>query len=518
MASSSNKTSRHGWVEAGGLSYLIRTLGMAVHPSKLSLALAGILLTVALGWLLDMAWIGGGVEESTVERFVIAKQMGESFEETTGEMGLFQAWRNYERRCLLAFLGAAIPPRASLSVAWENLCNMFRGVWWLASAHSFYFILFAAGSLLIWSYFGGAICRIAAVQFAHDEKPSAREALAFARGKFFGGFYLAPCIPLAFIVITMVCLALGGMLLRVPILGDILGGLGFIIALVGGFVITLIMIGMIVGGSLFWPAVAAEGSDAFDAFSRGLAYPLSKPFKAMLYAAISVVYASFCWLFINVFVSLTLTMTRTIVGFGTSPFGWWSRGEEGASVSKLELLWPAIGPSTMVGWPDWSQLAWYECFSAFMIGIEVLLVVCLMWAFLTSFYFSGSTIIYFLLRNDVDGIDLDELYTEEYTQSEFLMDAQASATSAASEPALPEMETPIEPQNSTLDEPAVSELDAKKEETVDPDSLNKPDGTGESDKPDEPGEIQKPSSPASYTQSYKDLSSESDDEDEDDKV
>lgn len=419
MADNSDKAWRADWVERSGLSYIFRTLGMSVHPAKLGLALAGIILTLFLGWALDSVWVGDGVDASTIEFFSLAEQLGRPYEEIAGDLGIFEAWRNYEQRSLLGFLDAVVPPRASLTAAWENFRNMFLGLWWLASAHSLFFIVFAAGGLLIWSYFGGAICRIAAVQFTRDEKPTLKEATSYAQKRLFDGFYLAPCIPLAFVLITMICLALGGVLLRVPILGDLIGGLGFVLALVGGFVIALLLVGMVVGGSLFWPAVATEGSDAFDAFSRGLAYPLSKPFKAMLYAAIATVFAAICWLLVNLFVGLTLTMTRTVVGFGTSPFGWWSRGEEGVVINKLELIWPAFGTGSIYHWPDWSQLAWYECFSAFVIGIEVLLVVSLAWAFLASFYFSGSTIIYILLRHDVDGIDLEDVFSGDELQSDF---------------------------------------------------------------------------------------------------
>ena len=490
MADSPDKTTREGWLEVSGLPYIFRTLGMAVHPAKLGLALVGIILTLFLGWLLDAVWVGSSVDETTIELFILAEQLGKPYEEIEGELGIFEAFRNYERRSLLGLLDAVIPPRASLAVAWDNIRNMFLGLWWLASIHSLYFIVFVAGALLIWSGCGGAICRIAAVQFTRDEKPTLKQAISYARGRLFGGFYLAPCIPLAFVIITMIFLALGGVVLRIPIFGDLVGGLAFVLALVGGFVISLLLVGVVVGGSLFWPAVAAEGSDAFDAFSRGIAYPLSKPFKAVLYAAITTVLASICWLLINLFTHLTLTMTRTVVSFGTSPFGLWSVGGEGEQVSKLEILWPALGSGAIYRWPDWGQLAWYECFSAFTIGVEVLLVVYLMWAFLASFYFSGSTIIYFLLRHDVDGIDLEDLYSEEEPeQKESLPTPDRKTHPPETTPStLPDLETTKEQTESAL---------------VDDDVLD-------SDEEDKPSED---SASDSLYDSLTDLSEKSDDED-----
>ena len=63
--------------------------------------------------------------------------------------------------------------------------------------------------------------------------------------------------------------------------------------------------------------------------------------------------------------------------------------------------------------PDWGKLGVFEYVSAILIAVWVLLVIGLVWSFLASFYFSASTVIYFLLRRDVDGTDLSEVYTEE---------------------------------------------------------------------------------------------------------
>ncbi len=425
MAQSTRPSDDGGWLEASGLLHIFRTLGLAVHAAKLGISLAAILLTFALGGALDRIWlVRGGVQPTAVEDFIRAQELDRPYETQSGDRGIFSVWREHERRCVLGLLGSSVPgvsvaagtpvgtyvERHSRARPLRNLASMVYGVWWLSRYHTAYFAFFALGALLIWSCAGGAICRIAAVQFARDEKLTMRQAFAYGREKLFGGFFLAPCIPLIFILITMVVLFLGGMLLRIPILGDVVGGLAFGLAIFGGFVISILLLGLFVGGSLFWPAVAVEGSDAFDAFSRGLSYPLSKPWKAVLYAVIAVVYASICWLFVNLFTFFVLKITRTVVAFGTAPFGWWSRGEEGAAVSKLELLWPLGGPNTLYLPPDWTRLTWYEHFSAVLIGFYVLLVIGLMWSFLASFYFSGSTVIYFLLRRDVDGTDVDDVY------------------------------------------------------------------------------------------------------------
>jgi len=421
-------TSNDGWLEASGLPHLFRILGLAVHPAKLGIGLAAIVLTLLYGGLLDWVWSpADGVPADAIERYILARDTRIPYVEGDGELGIFHVWREHEGRSLQGLLWSSLPgasvasgtPLGSYVEAQSryqplrNLVGLFDGVLWLLREHFFFFLIFSLGALAIWALAGGAICRIAAVQFARDEKLTMQQGVRFVRERFLGGFFLAPCIPLALAALIALMLILGGLLLRLPILGDLIAGAAFFLALIGGFIVALLLIGLAVGGSLFWPAAATEASDAFDSFSRGLSYPLTKPWKAIWYAVVALVFAAVCWLFVNLITFFGLSVTRTVVGFGTAPFGWLKRGTDGATVNKLELLWPMRGPEALYDWPVWSMVEWYEVPSALFIGLYVMIVVGLMWSFLASFYFSGSTVIYILLRRDVDGTDIEEVFLEE---------------------------------------------------------------------------------------------------------
>ena len=67
------------------------------------------------------------------------------------------------------------------------------------------------------------------------------------------------------------------------------------------------------------------------------------------------------------------------------------------------------------GGTGWERLSVFYLNAAgnFLIGIWLLIVVGLVAAFLVSFYFSGSTIIYCLLRREVDATDIEDVYLEE---------------------------------------------------------------------------------------------------------
>ncbi len=442
------KTSPRHWLDSIGLAHLFRMLGIAIQPAKLIIALLGLWATMFYGGcMLDpICKLAGGdrFAPDAVERLMIADETDTPYEQPGGEDGVFRVFRQHERRAILGLMGSSLPGSSvgagtpvgafveshATRRPLRNIAAMGYGVWWLIRYHFVYFVFLAVGSLLIWSLCGGMICRMAAVQFARDEKITMNQAFSYTKQRLFGGFFMAPCIPLGFMIALALLLLLYGVLLRIPLLGDLLGGLGFALALFGGFVIALLMVGLFVGGSLFWPAVATEGSDGFDSFSRGLSYPLSRPWKAGLYALISILFAAICWMCANLFTYLALYVSRGLIAMGTSPFGWWNRGTETAPISKLELMWPMAGPNAMYQWPDWSQLTWYEHFSAGLIGLFVVGVIGLMWAFLVSLFHSGSTVIYFLLRRDVDGTDLEDLFLDESELDQTGATARAASESA----------------------------------------------------------------------------------------
>jgi hypothetical protein len=457
MMDESHSVRPGGWLEASGLPHLLRIIGISLQPAKLGLGLIAIVMTFIVGGVLDLVWTSrAGIHSGAIEAFIASRELDQPYVEPTGDLGPFHIWREHSRRRVLGLLGSSFPAsdvaagtplgayfaQHAQAQPLRNIVEILQGVWWLISQHTFYFGLFGTAALLIWSACGGAICRLAAVQFARDEKISSQQGWAFVRQRLFGGFFLAPCIPLAIILVVVLFMLLGGLLLRIPFLGDLIGGVLFIFAILGGFGVFLLLLGLIVGGSLFWPAVATEGADGFDAFSRGVSYPLTKPLRFIWYVVISTLLAALSWVFANMSVYFALRITRAVVAAGTSPFGWAKREANGQTVSKLELLWPLGGPNALYAWPNWSMLGVGEYISALLIGVYVLLVIGLMWSFLASFYFSASTVIYFLLRRDVDGADLEDVLIAEELDETGAPIKRDSVPSATTGTPLPIMNQP----------------------------------------------------------------------------
>jgi hypothetical protein len=319
-----------------------------------------------------------------------------------------------------------------------SLVMLWHGLIWLLKMHYIYALFFVPIALAIWAIAGGAISRAAVVQFAKDERIGVREAVRFGLDRFWG-FYFAPIVSFVFILAFGLLLIAGGLVGSIPFVGDILVGVLWFLALVAGLAIAFITIGLLAGGHLFSPVVAAEGSDAFDAISRGFVYVYSRPWKSILYALTLLVYGSLCYLFLRLFVYLMLTATHTFVGAGMLA----GRPEAGAGLRKLDVVWQQptffdLRPHTL----DWQLLGAGEVILFAFIAIWTYLVWGLLQSWLISFYFTGSSMAYLLLRKDVDAIDTEEIYAEEEPEPETLADAAAAPTPTAAAPQAPASNEP----------------------------------------------------------------------------
>jgi hypothetical protein len=279
------------------------------------------------------------------------------------------------------------------------------GPGWALRSHTVYFVFFAVLFLIVWAIFGGAIARIAAVHVAREEKLSIRQALGFASGKFLS-FVFAPVIPLAIIVIVGIVVAIGGLLVNVPYIGEILVGIFFFLALAAGFVMTLVALGTAGGLNLMYPTVAVEGSDSFDAISRSFSYVYARPWRMLWYTVVAIVYGALTYLFVRLFIFLTLWFTHKATG------AWVWRGTD-AETNVWNSIWPGCSFWRLPYAPDYTALHFGSKVAALLVSVWVYLVIALLGAYLISYYFSASTLIYYLMRREVDATELDDVYLEQ---------------------------------------------------------------------------------------------------------
>lgn len=292
----------------------------------------------------------------------------------------------------------------------DRVVNFFAvGPVWLWKYHTIFAILFTVLFLLVWAVFGGAISRIAAVHVARDEKISVRQALRFSLNKVLS-FVFAPVIPLIIVAVIGLLIAIGGLLLYIPVAGPIVVGAMFFLALLAAVVITLVLFGTIGGFSLMYPTIAVEGSDSFDAISRSFSYVFARPWRMIFYTAVAIGYGALTYLFVRFFVWIVLLVTHAFASL-------FLRGaESGGTAYWFQQIWPEPGTFWSMKLPydvNYAGLAWSEDIAAFLISFWVYLLIAMVGAYAISYFLSVSTIIYTLMRREVDATELEDVYVEE---------------------------------------------------------------------------------------------------------
>jgi hypothetical protein len=385
---------------------IFRAFRVATHLSKLVLA---VMLLIAL-------YLGGRIMDAVWSKAAPAHMAH------AGDLGVFEIGKTVDQAqgVFITFFShqARTVNNVAASVAyadWRGVVNSIfaffvDGPRWLFLEHPVFGLIFTAWFLVVWSIFGGAICRIAAVHVARDEKIAVRQALRFSIGKVLS-FVFAPVIPLAIFFALGAALALVGLvLLHVPYVGPIVVGGLFIVAIAAAFVMALVLLGMVGGFNLMYPTIAVEGSDSFDAISRSFSYVYARPWRMVFYTLLAVLYGALTYLFVRFFVFLLLSLAHYFVGWFMSPAG---------VANRWDVLWPWqpfdwqwLG-GRLAYEPKYQSLNWGQKAGAGLLSFWVYMTITLVGAYAVSFYFSANTIIYFLLRREVDATELDDVYVEE---------------------------------------------------------------------------------------------------------
>lgn len=370
---------------------LFNSFGVALEWKKMFLAMVGILISVIV------------VGSVTVFFGLLAEDAagGTSYEAFVGDC---ERW---------------------LDFSWDSFRWNREGFFWLfghgiyhiKSAGSGWFLLYLIGITvllsLIWALFGGAITRIAAVEVACDERIETQNALSFASRKLSSYFwpFIGCCFGFAVFYFVVTLFALLG---RIPVVGPWLTILLMIIlplALLSGFLMVLIALGSIFGLPLFYPAVSAEGTDAFDAISRGYSYVFSKPWHYIFYQLVATVYGviSIGFVFLFGYAMIWLTLKAGELGMGHRFF--------------LDVLEGG-------GWGYPAHTGTADIIAGTIFYAWLFIVVAFIFSYSVSYFFSAQTIIYFLLRKKVDGVEMKEVFEEKEAEEsvEKLAPAPAGTT------------------------------------------------------------------------------------------
>jgi hypothetical protein len=432
------------WRQVLPSTHLFRAFRISIHPSKLLLALALLTTVYVGGRLLDSVWprkYQAAFDEVTVYQADHDQAEFDLYRTDAGDrFGIFRTLFDYQSHEFDGIIESVKynqwfkTPDAPGAVG--HVYNfLIIGPLWLVQIHTVFAVFFAILFLAAWSLFGGALARLAAVHVARDEKIPLRQALNFAAGKFLS-FFTAPLIPILIVLLVGLLLFLGALVCSLPIIGPIVLGGAFALALLAGFVQTLVVLGAIGGMNLMYPTVAVEGSDSFDAISRSFSYIYARPWGMLFYTAVSVVYGAVTYLFVRFFILLMLMFAHHFVAAGLM-------SHDTNGLPLLPTMWPSpLATGRLTYEPNYAAMSWSQSIGAALVSFWIYLIIGILGSFVISFYFSANTIIYLLLRRDLDATELDDVYLE---------DAEEDAGQTAGEEVPPdETAAPSPPESPTI--------------------------------------------------------------------
>jgi hypothetical protein len=331
-----------------------------------------------------------------------------------------------------------------------------------------YLILCIFWSVAVWAVAGGIITRIAAVQLSGKDRVSIFDAAEFVKNRFLS-YLLSPVVPLGIIGgITLGTMILG-LLALIPIVGDLLYIIIVPLVILGGIIMTVLVLGL-VGYPLMYGTLSSEGSDTFDALSRTYNYVFQAPWTYAWNCIVAVAYGAIVTFFVIFVASLMVylgkwALIRTplaestnqradyLFAYAPQSFGWQELLLRGSPIEKK--VEPEVRPDgrVIISHVDANPAAaeqymksyrWWNWIGTAATTVTLTIVFLLMLGFSYSFFWSAATMIYLLMRQTVDDVDLDEVYLEDDTPLAPAAPAAATATGPASTP-LPQVTPPVSP-------------------------------------------------------------------------
>jgi hypothetical protein len=351
---------------------LLKAIGSAISPSRIGIAMFTLALLVGGGRVWDAIVFDADAEQLSA--------ISKPFDDTTqwiGQSGdaLIRATVTFDSAAFLS---------ASRDLLWGTPARLWN------EGHAWFVVLFGIWTAAVVALGGGMLCRLEAVEVATDDPAPINPAMAMSLSRWsaFFGALLVPFVLIAVLAIGL--MVFGFVLFNIPIL-NLLGGIGYGIALLVGLGVTLLMLGFVVACPLLLPAVASENCDGPDAMHRAVAYVMAKPLTWMLYLFTMFLGLALGLLLVGGVGHLTLAITESLVG------AW-------VSTPTFEVADAALTGSDADAAP-WS-VEWAGGLVAFWSSLVQWAIAG--WAI--AYVMAASTRAYLLLRVTIDGQDEREIW------------------------------------------------------------------------------------------------------------
>jgi hypothetical protein len=247
-------------------------------------------------------------------------------------------------------------------------------------------VLCGLWGVVVWAFFGAAICRTAAVRLAADEQVGIGAALRYASRKW-PAYVAAPLLPVVAVAFLVILVLILGWLMQADV-GLVLGGILWPLVLVAGFVMAVLLLGLLFGWPLMWAAISVEGTDSFDALSRSYAYVFQRPLRYLFYLIVAGVIGWLGWVVVREFAAGMIWL-----GYWAAC---WGCGQD--TIASIFNPGEDLGDVRRAG--VWLIHFWTG-------GVKLLAV-----GYVFSYFWTASTAVYYLLRRDIDATEMDEVFLD----------------------------------------------------------------------------------------------------------
>ena len=367
------------WSDAFPWWLLFRAAGVAFSPTVILLAALGAVATWA-GWSacdsLGFAIADGMADSGGVGGLVLPGAAGGAVATPLAPSVAAMPWLHDLGRRLprpLAELVTMVNVPFSPTATWSQRLGALARIGWF---------------VLVWSIFGTGITRHVALKLVGEEAPGPIGATLYGSRKWLPSFN-----SVLFVLFGIVALSIPGALLGLAMRtewGLAFAGVVWPLVLLGAVVLAILAIGVVAGWPLMVAAVGVERGDSFQAISTAFSYLYQRPLHYAFYALVALLVAVPALAVAGLFADATGTLAMWAASFGL--------GHE-RTAAVLDGLAGTGGEAATWG---------VKAISFWSRGLATLLS-----SFGWGYFWAIATAAYMLLRQDVDGTELDEVVIDE---------------------------------------------------------------------------------------------------------
>jgi hypothetical protein len=420
MINQQEKLREVAWSELFRWLLLLRSIRIALMARVMILGAVGLICTT-LGWR-AIGWVFSASTDPVIVQW--RSDIGDWLWNKTPEFSIATSVHGADELFGAAARGLIEAPVTLWLYLARPFINLFRSD--LTAVGFLCLLLCGVWELLVWGLFGGAITRIAALKFTRDEAPDVLGALAHAANKI-SSYSLAPLLALGGAAVFGLQLLVLGWLMRLGFFA-MLAGLMWPFVLLLGLLMAILLIGALAGWPLMWATVSVEGTDAFDALSRSYAYTYQRPLRLLWYVVCAAILAAVSMFVVKLFAASAISLGSWSIRWGideptyhsiVSPTHVVSEQLSPSDIPSLSLLPPTTeDPSLTAPTPSDAPIPMAKPSSLRKIAGHAIafwksLLGALAAGYQAGFLWVAAVGVYLLLRKDIDGAEMDEVYVED---------------------------------------------------------------------------------------------------------